>query len=612
MPDTATLREIARKLRRWSLLSTSEAQSGHPTTCLSAADLVAVLFFEEMRWDPRNPGARAADAFVLSKGHAAPLLWAALKEAGAIQEDLLALRQSTSPLEGHPTPLSPWVRVATGSLGQGLSAALGMAIAKRMDGLPARVYCLLGDGEAAEGAVWEAAALAAHRRLSNLCAVVDVNGLGQSDPTMHGADTAPYARKFAAFGWRAIEIDGHDIDAIRRAFAAARAEETRPSAILARTEKGRGVSFLANAPGWHGKPLKKGPELDRALAELGPDAPLDARVAPRAVGEEPPAPPAWSLDDPRLAPAYPAGAEVATREAYGTALAKLGGVLPHVVALDGDTKNSTFSERFLAAHPDRFIECYIAEQNMVGTALGLAAEGKLPFVSTFGAFFTRAYDFIRMAGYSRPRHLVLCGSHCGVSIGEDGPSQMALEDLAMMRAVFGATIFYPSDAVSAERLVVLAAATEGIVYIRTTRPKTKVLYSTSERFVAGGSKTLVASTRDRATVVAAGITVHEALAAANALAREGVAVRVIDLYSVKPLDVATLRQAARETGRIIAVEDHAEAGGIGEAVAAATGMLAPVERLAVREIPRSAAPAELLRAHRIDRTAIAEAVRAGL
>jgi transketolase len=608
MPDSTTLHAIAQKLRRDSILSTSEAGSGHPTTCMSAADIAAVLFFDEMRWDPRDPHARNQDMFVLSKGHAAPLLWAALTEAGAVKESVLTLRKKESPLEGHPTPLIPWVKVATGSLGQGLSAALGMALGKRLDGIDARVYCLLGDGEMAEGSVWEAAELAAHDRVENLCAIVDANALGQSGPSLHGKDASEWVVKLQAFGWHAFEVDGHNIDDLKNAFADARNTKGRPTAIVARTEKGHGVSFVVGKPGWHGRPFKKGEEEERALAEVG-DPQVTASVEPRHTGPAPRPPAEFALDDPALAPDYKAGAEVATREAYGTALAKLGKVLPDVVALDGDTKNSTFSERFKDVFPARFFDAFIAEQNMVGMALGLAAEGKVPFASTFAAFYTRAYDFVRMAAYSKPRHLVLTGSHCGVSIGEDGASQMALEDLAMMRPIFGASVLYPCDAVSTERLVAQAAAAHGIVYLRTSRPKAKILYPMTEMFPIGGSKTLRKSARDAATVVAAGVTVHEALKAADILAKEGTEIRVIDLYSVKPLDVATLRAAARETGHVITVEDHAAEGGIGEAVAAALG--APVTILAVRKMPRSATPTELLAMEEIDAAAIVAAVKRG-
>jgi len=602
--DLATLARMAQKLRRHSLETTAEAGSGHPTSCMSCAEIVSVLFFDEMRFDPKDPSGRDQDVFVLSKGHAAPILWAALKEAGAIDDDLMSLRRLGSPLEGHPTPTCPWVRVATGSLGQGVSAAAGMALGRRLDGSRGRVYALLGDGEAAEGAVWEAAQFASFNRLDNLCAVLDANRLGQSGPTMYQHDTAVYADRFRAFGWDVAVVDGHDVAALRAAFAKARATSGRPFAVVARTLKGKGVSFLENKEGWHGKTVKKGEELAKAVGELGDTGvtlSLEARRYEPA--------PARPGGEPVLDPDYRLGQEVATREAYGTALAKLARVCPDVVALDGDTKNSTFSERLKEAAPERFVEGYIAEQNMIGVALGLSTEGKIPFASTFACFLTRAYDFIRMASYSRPSHLVLCGSHAGVSIGEDGPSQMALEDLAMMRAITGATVLYPSDAVSGERLVEQAARTAGIVYIRTSRPKTKVLYANEEYFPLGQSKTLRASAGDRATIVAAGVTVHEALAAHEALAKQGLAVRVIDLYSVKPIDAETLRKAARDTKAIVTVEDHSVCGGIGEAVAAVVAGFAPVTTLGIREMPRSGTPRELLAAHGIDAAAIAEAVR---
>jgi transketolase len=604
MPDDATLLKMAQKLRRHCLESTAEAGSGHPTSCMSCAELVAVLFFDEMRFDPKDPSGRDADVFVLSKGHAAPVLWAALKEAGAIEDDLLSLRRFDSPLEGHPTPRCPWVRVATGSLGQGLSAAAGMAWARKLDGSGARVYALLGDGEAAEGSVWEAAQFAAHYGLGNLCAVFDINRLGQSGPTMFQHDVGSYEARLRAFGWDAAVVDGHDVRAVREAFGRARASNGRPFALVARTLKGKGVSFLEDKDGWHGKPVKKGDELQRAVAELG-DTSVTIRVEARGY---PPLARAMG-GEPSLKPDYELGQEVATREAYGTALAKLAKSCPRVVALDGDTKNSTFSERLKEVAPERFAEAYIAEQNMVGAALGMATEGKIPFASTFACFLSRAYDFVRMAGYSSPSHLVLCGSHAGVSIGEDGPSQMGLEDLAMMRGVTGTTVLYPSDAVSAERLVEAAARTTGIVYIRTTRPKTKVLYGNDEYFFVGQSKTLRSSPKDRVTVVAAGITVPEALLAHDTLAAEGIAVRVIDLYSVKPIDDETLRKAAQETRGIVTVEDHGVCGGIGEAVAAVVAGRSRVEILGVREAPRSGKAAELMKAYGIDAAAVIAAVR---
>jgi transketolase len=557
-----------------------------------------------MRFDPRDATGTDADVFVLSKGHAAPILWAALKEAGALDDDLLTLRRIDSRLEGHPTPLVPWVRVATGSLGQGLCAGAGMAWARRLDGSQGRVFVLLGDGEAAEGSVWEAAQFASHYRLDNLCAVIDANRLGQSGPTMYQHDLEPYLARLRGFGWDAEAVDGHDVAAVRAALARARETRGRPFGIVARTLKGKGVSFLEDKDGWHGKPVKKGEELERALAELGDtdvDLPVEARRYPPAVR---------ATGEIRLQPAYTLGQEVATREAYGTALAKLAAVAPQVVAIDGDTKNSTFSERLKEVAPARFAEGYIAEQNMVGAALGMSTEGKVPFASTFACFLTRAYDFIRMAAYSRPKHLVLCGSHAGVSIGEDGPSQMALEDLAMMRAITGATVLYPSDGVSGERVVETAARTPGIVYIRTTRPKTRVIYGNDEAFPVGGCKVLRRGPRDAATVVAAGVTLHEALAAHDALAREGVAVRVIDLYSVKPVDEAALLEAARETRGFVTVEDHSVCGGIGEAVAGVVAGRAPLRMLGVREIPRSGRPAELMKAHGLTAEAVVEAVHA--
>lgn len=591
------LQELARKLRREVIRMTTEAGSGHPTSCMSCADLVAALFFDEMRWDPAAPEARDVDTFVLSKGHAAPVLWAALAEAGAISEDPLTLRRIDSSLEGHPTPANPWVRVATGSLGQGLAAANGIALANRLDAIDARVFCLLGDGECAEGSVWEAAQFAALNRLDGLVAIVDVNGLGQSDPTPYGHDTSVYARRFAAFGWKTLEIDGHDMRAVLGALQDSR--EAGPTAILARTVKGRGVSFLEGRDGWHGKPLDR-EQMQQALAELGETA-VDFVVRPRRVAHHPPAHPA------HRAPAPAAGTHadaVATRAAFGSALERLGYDNPDVVVLDGDVKNSTHTGDFAMAFPERFFESFIAEQNMAGTALGLAVCGKIPFVATFASFLSRACDFIRMAGHSQPGHLVFCGSHAGVSIGADGPSQMGLEDIAMFRAVLGSTVLYPCDAVSTEHLTRQAADIPGIVYLRTTRPKTPVIYSEGDTFRPGGSQVLRASDHDRFTLVAAGITVHEALAAYNALLNDGITVRVIDAYSIKPLDVATLTRAARETRALVTIEDHWIDGGLGDAVAAGVQAGVPVIRLAIRKEPHSGTREELLQIHGISSAAI--------
>lgn len=613
-----SIRDVAKRLRIWSLKMTTEAGSGHPTTCLSCAEIMAALFFGEMRWDPSRPERNDADLFVLSKGHAAPILYAALYEAGAIRDDPLSLRKFGSALEGHPTPNCPWVRLATGSLGQGLSMACGMAYAKKLDGLSGHVFCLLGDGETAEGSVWEAAHFASHYKLSNLVAIVDVNGLAQSGPPAFGSDPAVYARRFEAFGWKAAVVDGHDLEALSAAFAEARSSD-RPFAIAAKTAKGKGVSFLEGKDGWHGKPVPK-ERLAEALSELGEPGPQEERSASaaRCLGDAR----REGILFPRRGggrqggrewagwePPYREGQEIATRQAYGEALARLGERLPSVVVLDGDVKNSTYAEIFAKKFPDRYVECYIAEQNMVGAGLGLAAMGKIPFVSSFAVFLTRAFDFIRMAAYSRPPHLVLCGSHTGTSIGEDGPSQMGLEDISMMRSVFGAAVLCPSDAVSADRLVQEAARTNGIVYLRTMRPRTPVIYPAKEKFPVGGSKTLRRSRRDRAAIVACGIAVHEALKAYELLRKKGIFVRVIDAYSIAPLDEKAIRAAAKETGRIIAVEDHCASGGLGEAVAGAVAGVAPVIHLAVREIPRSGRPEELLAAYKINAAAIAAAVR---
>jgi transketolase len=566
---------------------------------MSCADVVAALFFHEMRWDPKDPAARNVDAFVLSKGHAAPILWAALHEAGAISEDPLSLRRIDSTLEGHPTPLNPWIKVATGSLGQGLAAANGMALANRLDAIDARIFCLLGDGECSEGSVWEAAQFASLNHLSNLVAIVDVNGLGQSEAAPYDHDTATFARRFAAFGWRTIEIDGHDMAAILDALQSSHGGG--PTAIVARTEKGKGVSFLEGASGWHGRPLNS-EQMSKALAELG-EAAATPRVESRRIGQVSAPRRATAA---RLKPDYRIGDHVATRQAFGTALEKLGRGNIDIVAIDGDVKNSTGIDAFAAKHPERFFEGFIAEQNMIGVALGLAASGKIPYAATFACFLTRAYDFIRMAEYSRPPHLVLCGSHAGISIGEDGPSQMGLEDIAMFRALIDSTVLYPADAVSAERLTEIAAQESGVVYIRTSRPKTPVIYGNGEEFPVGASKVLRASEHDQLTIVAAGITLHEALAAHDRLAARGLRTRVIDAYSVKPLDHATLSKAARETAAVIVVEDHAIDGGLGDAVAAAVGAIAPVHRLGITQLPRSGKSEELLDRYGISRRAIEE------
>ncbi len=599
------LEELAAQLSVDSIRATTAAGSGHPTSSMSAAHLAAVLFANHLRYDVADPRNRANDRFVLSKGHAAPLLYAVLKAIGAISDrQLLSLRKLDSPLEGHPAPVPgmPWVDVATGSLGQGLAVGLGMALAMEMDGLPGRVWVLMGDSEMAEGSVWEAMANAAHHGVRRLVGIADVNRLGQRGPTMLGWDTAAYAARARAFGWRAIEVDGHDVEAIDRAYAEAEGGEG-PTLVVARTEKGHGVSFLANREGWHGKALSE-EEAARAIEELGGER--DLRVTPAAPGPAPKAPPTAT------GVALPAfDGKVATRKAFGQALAALA-ARPDLVVLDGEVSNSTYTEDFQREAPDRFLEMYIAEQCMVGAAVGLQAMGKTAYAATFGAFLTRAYDFVRMAAVGRA-DLRLCGSHAGVSIGEDGPSQMALEDLAMMRAVHGSTVLYPADGNATAKLTAAMADLPGISYLRTTREATPVLYGADEGFPVGGSKVLRSSEADRATIVGAGVTVFEALRAAEELEADGIPVRVVDAYSVKPIDGATLRRAMEETGLVVTVEDHWIDGGLGDAVLSALAEEGPLTgrlvKLGVREMPGSGTPDELRERSGISASAIAATVR---
>lgn len=601
------LTAIANQLRIHSIASTTRAGSGHPSSSCSAADLVAALFFGHLRFDPRHPKNPNNDRFILSKGHAAPVLWAAWTELGVLPEDeMMRLRELGSDVEGHPTPRLPFVDVATGSLGQGLSVGVGMALSARLDQLDFRTYVLLGDGECAEGSVWEAASLAGISKLNNLVAIVDVNGLGQSQETPFGHDTSVYARRFAAFGWRTEVIDGHDMEEILEVLAAAGLGD-QPLAVIARTIKGQGISFVADQPGWHGKPLSKD-EAQRAIAELQPKARRAADFAidiPAPAAASSPARAASSGTFPPFD--YEKGKLVATREAYGSALARVGEADARIVAMDGDTKNSTYSEKFLKKFPERFVECFIAEQNMVGVATGFATRGHVPFASTFAAFFTRAHDQIRMAGHSMA-NIKLVGSHVGVSIGEDGGSQMGLEDLAMMRAIHGSVVLYPADAVSTERLVEQMVQHVGLAFLRTSRPKTPVIYGSSEAFPIGGAKVLREG--EAATVIGAGVTLFEALKAADILAQQNIRITVIDAYSVKPLAKDVIRAAAAKTGnRVITVEDHYPEGGLGDAVAgelSADGVR--VRKLAVYELPHSGKAEELMALYKIDAAAIVEAV----
>ena len=601
------MKELAQQLRVDSIRAAAAAGSGHPTSGMSAADLMAVLFSKYLRYDFDAPEHKANDHLVFSKGHASPLLYALYKAAGAIEDsELLSFREFGSRLQGHPTPEIPWVDVATGSLGQGLPIAVGIATAAaKLESSELRVWTLCGDSELAEGSMWEAFEHAGFVGLANLIAIVDVNRLGQRGPTMHEWDTSKLAARAAACDWHVQEIDGHDFEAIDAAYAAA-LNADRPAVIFARTKKGSGVSAVEDEPGWHGKPLE---DPEAAIAELG---------GVREVGVEVQAPPAAKpFEVARAAverPAYELGEKVATRAAYGDALAWLGSIDERVVALDGEVGNSTYAERFAAKHPDRFFEMYIAEQQMVASAIGMQTRGWKPFASSFGAFLSRAYDFVRMGAIS-DADLKLCGSHVGVSIGADGPSQMALEDIASLRAVLGSLILYPSDANQAVALLDLMRRHRGVSYMRTTREKTPTIYAAGEEFEIGGSRTVRSSDSDVLTLIGAGITLHECLDAAEQLSESGVAARVIDLYSVKPVDAEAILAAARETDAILTVEDHWIEGGIGDVVAAVlaeNGVSTRLERLAVTERPGSGPPADLLAAAGIDADHIAAAAERAL
>jgi transketolase len=601
------LHELAQQLRVDSVRSAAAANSGHPTSSMSAADLMAVLLTRYLRYDfdaPENP---ANDHLVFSKGHASPLLYGMYKMAGAIEdEELLTFREFGSRLQGHPTPEIPWVDVATGSLGQGLPISIGIALAgKRLESADFRVWVLCGDSELAEGSMWEAFEHAGQAGLDNMIAIVDVNRLGQRGPTMHEWDTSSLAARAAACGWDVQEIDGHDLEAIDAAYARALAADV-PAVIFARTKKGSGVAAVEDQPNQHGKPLA---DPEAAVEELGGIRSLRVEV------QSPPEARPYEIAKAAVErPTYEVGEKVATRGAYGDALAWLGSVDEKVVALDGEVGNSTYAERFAAKHPDRFFEMYIAEQQMVAAAVGLQTRGWKPFASSFGAFLSRAYDFVRMAAIS-DADLKLCGSHVGVSIGPDGPSQMALEDIASLRAVFGSVILYPSDANQAVQLLDAMREHRGISYLRTTREATPVLYEADETFEIGGSRTVRSGDDDAVTLIGAGITLRECLAAADELAAKGIAARVIDLYSVKPVDADTILAAAGETKALITVEDHWPEGGIGETVAgvlaeAASGT--PLVRLAVSGRPGSGPPADLLAAAGIDAEHIVSAVERAL
>ncbi|MBK9141911.1 MAG: transketolase [Candidatus Melainabacteria bacterium] len=618
-----TAAKLAQQFRVDSIRSTTQAGSGHPTSCMSAADLMSVLLTKYLKFDFANPKYDNNDRLVFSKGHAAPLLYAMYKAAGAItDEELMTLRKFGSRLEGHPVPeVLPYVEVATGSLGQGLPMAVGMAInARYLDKLPYRTWVLLGDSEMAEGSVWEGMASAAHYKLDNLTAILDMNRLGQRGETALGWNSDAYAERARAFGWHTIQISGHDLEAIDKAIAEAVATTSQPTLIIAKTEKGHGFPLVENKDNWHGKPLGKD-EAKEAIAHLGGESNLTIEVA---------RPDALPSADKSAAvhgsgkfdcPSY--SGPVATREAYGDALRALGDGFGDVVVLDAEVSNSTYAEKFSKAHLDRFFEMYIAEQLMVGVACGIATHGKKVFASTFAAFLARACDFVRMAAVSRAT-IKLCGSHAGCSIGQDGPSQMALEDLSMFRSLHGSTVLYPSDGVSTAHLVNAMKDLDGISYMRTTRAKTRVIYKEDEQFPIGGSKVLRSSDNDQVTLVGAGITLHECLKAYDELKDQGIHVRVIDLYSIKPVDRKTLHEAAAQTEYFITVEDHWPEGGVGDAVLEAFSTVGAAGRgdklvkpaatprlvkLAVRDMPGSGEPEELMEAAGITASHIVRTVK---
>lgn len=623
--QVATIKDLARQLRVDSIRCTTEAGSGHPTSSMSAADIMAVLMTKYLKYDFSKPEHPVNDRLIFSKGHACPLLYSMYKAAGAVtDEELMSLRKFGSRLEGHPVPkIIPWVDVATGSLGQGLAMGVGMALAgKYLDKLPYKVWVLLGDSEMAEGSVWEAMSCASHYKLDNMVAILDMNRLGQRGQTAFGWDSALYADRARAFGFHTIEINGHDVEAIDKALAEANSTTGQPTLIIAKTEKGHGIPLTANQDNWHGKPLSK-EQAAEAVKFLGGESSLKIDV------QKPPAAPSKGAVNGEIsgsgkyvAPTYSGPA--ATREAYGDALKALGGAFTDVVVLDAEVSNSTYAEKFAKAYLDRYFEMFIAEQLMVGVAIGLATRGKKVFSSTFAAFLCRAYDFVRMAAISRAS-IKLCGSHAGCSIGADGPSQMALEDLAMMRAIHESVVLYPSDAVSTAALVDKMYELDGIAYMRTTREKTRLLYTAEDTFEIGGSKVLRSSKEDVCTIVAAGITLHEALKAYDELKGQGINVRIIDLYSIKPVDAKTLHQAAKETGTLIVVEDHWAEGGMGDAVLEAFTTTGPAARgkklelvatlpkvikIAVKGMPGSGTPEELMDAAGISAPHIVATVKA--
>jgi len=602
--DLQTLKDLATRIRIHSVESTTAAGSGHPTTSSSIAEILSVLFFRTMRYKVSAPRDPSSDRFVLSKGHAAPALYGAWVENGCVPAaELKKLRQLGCDLEGHPTPRLNFVDVGTGSLGQGLAVAAGMAyLGKYIEQASYRVYCLIGDGESAEGSIWESVNFASHYNLDNLVLILDANRLGQTQATMVGHEIDLYKRRLEAFDFNTLAVDGHNVAALVQAFDTAASVKGKPTAIIAKTYKGRDFPNIEDKENWHGKPL--GGETDRVIQHLKAliknQGKLNFTIPPPLSEVAPVTITNVKLSSP---PNYKQGQLMASRAAYGTALVKLAESNPRVVALDGDMSNSTFSEAMKKFGPKNFIECFIAEQNLVGVAMGVSCRDRtIAFVSTFAAFFTRAFDQLRMAAISQS-NINICGSHCGVSIGEDGPSQMALEDLAMFRSIPGCTVFYPSDVVAVERAVELAANTKGITFIRTARAPTAVVYSNDQVFEVGKANVVFSTNKDHVLIIAAGVTLHEALIAAKDLSKGGIGVRVLDPFTIKPIDKAGIIKNAKEAGnRILIVEDHYPEGGIGEAVlsALAEERNIYVKHVAIPRVPRSGKPADLLNYYKID------------
>jgi transketolase len=610
MKHLEEIQQKAKLVRKWCLISTTEAGSGHPTSCLSAADITTVLFDRYFTYNLNDPLDLYNDRFVLSKGHAAPLLYTLFGMAGAYPlEELKTLRKFGSRFEGHPVPQYKYAEAATGSLGQGLSVGAGLALVSKREGYGNKTYVLTGDGELAEGQIWEAANFAAHEKLDNLVVILDINRLGQSQETMFGHHIEEYARKFEAFDFEVMAIDGHNYEEINHALQATQKSNGKPFAIVAKTSKGHGISFLENKDGWHGKALKR-EELEKALKELGNiDDNLRFELKKPMQNKSP----QYAINVTDTGLEFESGKEYATREVFGDVLVKLGAQNKEIYALDGDVMNSTFTETFKKTYPERFVESFIAEQNMVSVAAGLSRMGKTPFVATFGAFLTRAADQIRMARVSEA-NIKFVGSHVGVSIGEDGPSQMGLEDIALFGTLPDSVVLQPCDAISTAKLVPLMASHQGFAYMRTLRPKTPLLYKNEDNFSIGGSRILRQSDNDHLTVAATGITVFEALRAADELQRENISIRVVDCYSIHPIDSVTLKNCLQSTEQriVITVEDHFKHGGFGDFAAAALSGQGQLIKMAVQKISQSGTKDELLSDAGIDAAHIASKVKSVL